>query len=373
MTTNGTGVSLPRPAWTGIAAAVALVTLACGSNGEGEVQIVVPEGASASRIAEILEEKELIGSPRLFSFYARLDGSAAHLKSGTYRIPAGASWFEILDRLEAGAVETVALTAPEGYSAAQIAALVAGVSGAPVDSVVALTSDSAFAARLGVPGPDLEGYLFPETYRVAEGLAAADILRIMVERYQAFWTPERRASADSSARTEREIVTLASIVEKEARVVEEMPTIAGVYANRLEIGMLLQADPTVQYALGSPRARLLYASIDSVADNPYNTYTHAGLPPGPIASPGAAALEAALRPADVPYLFFVARPDGSHVFTRTLREHNNAKNRIRDEAARAARQAHAEAARDSVASDGAEADMVEKEAGSADRGGTGDG
>ena len=107
--------------------------------------------------------------------------------------------------------------------------------------------------------------------------------------------------------------------------------IAGVYTNRLEIGMLLQADPTVQYALGEPKQRLLFADIDRVADDPYNTYTHAGLPPGPIASPGEAALEAALRPADVPYLFFVARPDGSHVFTRTNREHVNARNRIRRE------------------------------------------
>lgn len=320
--------------------------VACGSDREGEVQVVVPEGASASRIARILEEKDLVGSPRLFTLYARLGGASEHLKSGTYRIPAGASWGEILDLLEAGAVETIPVTVPEGFSAEQIAALVADVSGLPTDSVVALTTDSLFAAELGVPGPDLEGYLFPETYRVAEGLPARNVLRIMVERYQQFWTPERRALADSTGRSEREVVTLASIVEKEARVVDEMPIIAGVYANRLERGMLLQADPTVQYALGSPRARLLYASIDSVADNPYNTYTHLGLPPGPIASPGEAALAAALQPADVPYIFFVARADGTHEFTRTLREHINAKNRIRDAAVRAAREARAEEARE---------------------------
>lgn len=315
------------------AAAAAVSLAACGDpDREGEVQIVVPEGASAARIAEILQEEELIDSPRLFALFARLDGSATGLKSGTYRLPAGASWFAILDRLEAGAVETVALTAPEGFRAEQIAGLVAEVSGEPLDSVVALTTDSAFAAELGVPGPDLEGYLFPDTYHVAEGLPAADVLRIMVERYQEFWTPERRALADSAGRSEREIVTLASIVEEEARHVEEMPTIAGVYANRLDIGMLLQADPTVQYALGSPRSRLLYADIDSVADNPYNTYTNPGLPPGPIASPGEAALDAALQPADVPFLYFVARADGTHEFTRTLREHINAKNRIRAEA-----------------------------------------
>ena len=178
---------------------------------------------------------------------------------------------------------------------------------------------------------DLEGYLFPETYRFAEGLAPADILREMVVRYQAYWTPERRARLDSLSLDERGLVTLASIVEEEARVGEERPIIAGVYTNRLEIGMLLQADPTVQYALGEPKARLLFADIDRVADDPYNTYTHPGLPPGPIASPGASSLDAALYPADVPYLFFVARPDGSHEFTRTNREHVNARNRIRRE------------------------------------------
>ncbi|MGI9037830.1 MAG: endolytic transglycosylase MltG [Gemmatimonadota bacterium] len=310
----------------------------CGGSGgpEGEVQIVVPEGASAGRIARVLEDADLIGNPRLFSLVARFKGSAADLKSGTYLIPGDAGYFEILDILEAGAVETVAFTAPEGFTADQIAPLVAEVSGVPVDSVLALTTDSAFATELGVPGPDLEGYLFPETYRVAVGLAPRSVLKIMVDKYRSFWTPERLAIADSTGLSEREIVTLASIVEREARVVDEMPTIAGVYSNRLEIGMLLQADPTVQYALGSQRARLLYASIDSVADNPYNTYTHPGLPPGPIASPGEAALAAALQPADVPFLFFVARADGSHEFTRTNREHINAKNRIRGEASRAA-------------------------------------
>jgi UPF0755 protein len=320
-----------------------VVAGACGgSDGpEGEVQIVVPEGASAGRIARVLSDADLIANPRLFSLVARFKGSAAQLKSGTYLIPGDAGYLEILDILESGAVETVAFTAPEGFTADQIAPLVAEVSGVPIDSVLALTTDSAFAAELGVPGPDLEGYLFPETYRVAVGLAPRSVLRIMVDRYLAFWTPERRAIADSSGRTERDIVTLASIVEREARVRDEMPTIAGVYSNRLEIGMLLQADPTVQYALGSQRARLLYAAIDSVADNPYNTYTHAGLPPGPIASPGEAALAAALEPADVPFLFFVARADGSHEFTRTNREHINAKNRIRSEATRAAREAAA--------------------------------
>ena len=159
----------------------------------------------------------------------------------------------------------------------------------------------------------------------------------MIGRYRAFWGAEERTRAAALGLGEREVVTLASIVEKEVRWDEERPLVAGVYWNRLQRQMLLQADPTVQYALGGPRARLLYRDIDSVADHPYNTYTQQGLPPGPIASPGAASLHAALRPADHEYIFFVARNDGSHEFTRTLREHNNAKNRIRLDRAPAGR------------------------------------
>jgi UPF0755 protein len=179
------------------------------------------------------------------------------------------------------------------------------------------------AAELGVPGPGLEGYLFPDTYLFARGVPVRTVVREMVERYREIWTPERRARLDSIGMTEGELVTLASIVQAEARRSEEMPRIAGVYHNRLEIGWLLQADPTVLYALGGYRARLLFAAIDSVADNPYNTYTQPGLPPGPIGSPGEAAIDAALAPAD-DYLYFVAWPDGTHVFTRSLADHNRA-------------------------------------------------
>ena len=153
----------------------------------------------------------------------------------------------------------------------------------------------------------------------------------MADRYREYWNIERRARLDSLEFDERALVTLASIVEEEARIAEERPVIAGVYSNRLEIGMLVPAETRGVYALGETKERLLFSDIDRVADDPYNTYTHAGLPPGPISSPGEAALDAALYPADVPYLFFVAEPDGSHVFTRTNREHINARNRIRRE------------------------------------------
>ncbi len=295
----------------------------------GVVEVRVPAGASAREIGRILDDAGLVRFPRLFSLTARASGSAGRLKAGRYRIAADASWFEILDLLERGAVVTVPFTIPEGFTLRQIAERLAEFSGGDPSALFALIADSAAARRFDVPGPSLEGYLFPDTYLFAESLDPADAVQAMVTRYHEFWTPERRRRLDSLGLSERELVTLASIVEKEARVADERPVIAGVYWNRLQRGMLLQADPTVQYALGEPRARLLYRDIDSVADSPYNTYTQPGLPPGPIASPGQASLDAALSPAEVPFLFFVARPDGSHVFTRTDREHVNAKNRIR--------------------------------------------
>jgi UPF0755 protein len=199
------------------------------------------------------------------------------------------------------------------------------------DSVLeALTTPSA-EAEWGVPGPGLEGYLFPDTYKLAPGVPLVEVLAAMVSRYQMAWTPERVAAREALGMSEREVVTLASIVQAEARLREEMPTIASVYHNRLEIGQLLQADPTVIYALGGPRPRLLYAAMDSVADHPYNTYTHPGLPPGPIGAPGFAALDAALSPAETDFFYFMAHPDGSHIFSKTLSEHNRAVAEMRRE------------------------------------------
>ncbi len=298
---------------------------------EEYVEVRIPDGATARRIAGSLHDAGLVRFPRIFALYARLRGSSGSLKAGLYRFPAGANWSELLGMLERGEVVTFPLTVPEGFELRQIAERVAEFSGVTSDSVLRLARDSAFAASLEVPGPTLEGYLFPDTYQFAERTSPERILEAMAARYRDFWGPSEIARRDSLGLSERELVTLASIVEKEARIGEERPIIAGVYLNRLEIGMLLQADPTVQFALDSARARLLYRDIERVADHPYNTYTHPGLPPGPIASPGEAALRATLQPAEVPYLFFVARPDGSHEFTRTEREHINAKNRIRRE------------------------------------------
>jgi len=309
-----------------LAATAALCLLAACGNPYGEPeQFTIPEGSGLTAVADTLHAHEIVSWPGAFRLYARVRGSAGAIKPGVYRMQRGTPWDEVLRKLVAGEVVTVRITIPEGWTAAQIATRIADSTQVALDSVRALVFDSSAAERYDVPGPTLEGYLYPATYIFPAGTRPEKVISTLVERYKRVWTPALRARADSLGMSEKEVVTLASIVEREAKVWEERPTIAAVYHNRIRIGMPLQADPTVQYALGEQQARLLYKHIDSVRESPYNTYTHSGLPPGPIASPSAGAIEATLNPAAVDYLFFVASPDGRHTFTRSLGEHNTAK------------------------------------------------
>jgi UPF0755 protein len=309
---------------------LAVLTLAsCGGPDGALERLTIPPGATVAAVADTLATHGVVGWPSLFKVYVRLKGAAGDIKAGTYDLPRGAGWSHALEALVAGRVVTIALTIPEGFTVRQIAQRVAPIAGLAEDTVARRLLDPSLADSLGTPGPNLEGYLFPETYRFAQDVPVRAIAAELVARYQALWKPERRAALDSIGMSEREIITLASIIQAEARWEDEMPLISAVFHNRLRRGMRLQADPTVQYALESHQRRLLYSHIDSVADNPYNTYTHAGLPPGPIGSPGAAAIDAALRPAPVSYLYFVAREDGHHEFSRSLREHNQAIQRVR--------------------------------------------
>lgn len=334
-------VARPRTGWRPQLTAALMLSLvavaACGGDPSGEPErFTVPTGSGFGAVTDTLASRDIIEWPSLFKVYARLKGSATAVKPGVYEVQKGIAWSDLLEKLVSGDVVRASVTVPEGWTLAQIAGRLAAQSGEPADSILAvLLSDSA-AATYEVPGPTLEGYLYPATYVFPVGTSAQEMVRTMVRRYKQVWTPERRARADSLELSEREVVTLASIVEKEARQWGERDTIAAVYMNRLRIGMPLQADPTVQYALGTHQTRLLYAHIDSVADHPYNTYRRAGLPPGPIASPSEGAIDASLAPADVPYLYFVARPDGRHIFTRSLAEHNQARRQVAQMAAQAA-------------------------------------
>jgi UPF0755 protein len=327
---------------TSVAALVSAFALAaCATDGGGNphgppIRVKVPAGATLPVVADSLAVRGIVTSADRFRKYAKAQDAASKIKPGIYAFRAGESWKTIVGKLVRGDVVKARIVVPEGWMAGQIAARVAAELGGNADSIHARLADTAAARRYAVPGPSLEGYLYPATYVFPLGTPVETAIAEMVKRYRAAWTPQMRAQLSASGMSERDVVALASIVEREAKDWHERPTIAAVYLNRLQKGMRLQADPTVQFALGHQHARLLYRDIASVAEDPYNTYTHAGLPPGPIASPSQGAIEAVLNPAKVDYLYFVARPNGTHVFTRTLAEHNAAKRAARAEARAAA-------------------------------------
>jgi UPF0755 protein len=270
-----------------------------------------------------------VRSATLFRWFARVSGGARDIKAGNYAIRYDISWPALVRALREGEGIENKVTIPEGWSLSMIVPALAQALGAPEDSVDAAVRDSALRAELHVPAGTLEGYLFPDTYVFGYGTAPRTAVREMVRRFESLWESKWNDRLEELGMSRNEIVTLASIIEKEAVLPEERPVISAVYHNRLRKQMALQADPTVQYALGLHRDRLFYR--DLTVDSPYNTYKYPGLPPGPIASPGQSSIEAALYPARVSYLYFVAMPDGHHEFRRNFAQHS--------EAVRAARRA----------------------------------
>lgn len=273
--------------------------------------------------AESLSRHGVIGSTKLFRVYAAITRRDRAIKAGTYLLHMHERWTTVLDALHGGKGLMHVVTIPEGFALSQIEPLLATRLHQPMDSVDAAVRDTALRRELDLPTPTLEGYLFPDTYFFPEGTTARTAVSTMVRRFEQVWKPEWTARLDTLHLTRNDVITMASIVEKEAKLPEERPVIAAVYYNRLRAGMLLQADPTVQYALGRHQARLFYKDLE--VESPYNTYRHPGLPPGPIASPGKPSIIAALYPANVPYEYFVALPDGHHEFRANLREHDEAK------------------------------------------------
>ncbi len=314
---------------------------ACATGDDTKVRVVVPAGASMHVAADSLAAAGVVRSARLFRTYAWVRGGDRKIRAGTYEIRRGDSWNTVLGMLRAGRGIVVTVTIPEGFDLSQIEPLLAERLHVPEDSVRSAAADSALLARLDLRTPTLEGYLFPDTYTFPENTTARQAVTEMERRFEHEWKPAWTARLDTIGLSRNEIVTLASIVEKEAKLPEERPVIAAVYLNRLKAGMLLQADPTVQYALPAHEARVLYKDLE--VKSPYNTYRHPGLPPGPIASPGLASLEAALYPANVPFKYFVAAPDGHHEFRVDYQGHAAAvrqMRRARAEAARKAKAAH---------------------------------
>jgi UPF0755 protein len=310
----------------------ALSTTGCGSSAT-PARVILPQGASFSAVTDSLKAHNVITDSRSFKLLARVRGVDRSVHAGVYEFPAGATPWKVLTMLANGQKSALRFTVPEGLTILDVASLASEKLGIRADSFVAAARDSMAAARiLGVRVPSFEGFLRPETYLIPADLNARELVRIMAEGSNAEWQTGWNARLDSLKMSRLELVTLASIVEGEARVDEERETIAGVYHNRLRIGMALQADPTVQYAISLKRGRRKTRLFirDYAFESPYNTYLHRGLPPGPVNSPSRRSIEAALYPANVRYLYFVAESNGRHVFSRSYNEHLRAIRKIRN-------------------------------------------
>ncbi len=300
--------------------------------GEGPVKIEVREGESAEAIGRRLEDAGVIRSARAFRVLVALRGVGGALVAGEYEFDRGLPASEVIERLVRGETASRVVTIPEGLRKEEIGELLDRRGVVSKQAFLdALQDESAYADIPAVAearrGFGFEGFLFPATYGFYSDTTAADVVRQMLLAFDRQVAPEIGDGA--AGLTPWEVVTLASIVEREARIPEERPIIASVFLNRLRLGIPLQADPTVQYALANDpanveafgywKARLTVEDLG--LDSTYNTYVYVGLPPGPIANPGLDAIRAVLRPAQTNYLFFVAKPDGSHAFAETLEEH----------------------------------------------------
>jgi UPF0755 protein len=293
----------------------------------GSIVVDVPAHEGVRGIASRLAQLDVVHSEHAFLALAVVRGSLRHLKAGEYEIPADASTADVLALIEAGRVRQHTVLHPEGATVAELARVLEAERLAPAADVIRVASDEKFLRSQGIEVRSVEGYLFPDTYQFVRGLTTEEMLGRMVQRMRSKLTPELLARAKTRGLRAHELLTLASIIEREAVVKDEQRLISAVFWNRLRIDMPLQADPTVQYAVGKQRGTLTRA--DLATDDPFNTYRHTGLPPGPIASPGLGAIEAALEPAPVGYLYFVARDDRRHQFSTTVDEHNAAVTRYR--------------------------------------------
>ena len=288
-----------------------------------EVFVELPSGTGVAGIASRLSAAGVIPDPLTFRLMVRLTGADRRLQAGEYRFAGPASPTAVMERLVAGDVYTHAVTFPEGLTIAEMGEIFEKSGLGTAEDFVSSASDVKLVSAYDTHARSLEGYLFPATYALGRRAGSEGAVRAMIGGFDRAFDSNLRAEASARGLTMREVLTLASLIEKETAVPEERPIVSAVLQNRLRIGMPLQCDPTVIYALMQARRwNGNIRKVDLEMNSPYNTYVVRGLPPGPIASPGRASLEAAVRPADVPYLYFVSRNDGSHVFAQTLAEHN---------------------------------------------------
>lgn len=305
---------------------------AAAANG-AEQEITVSKGSSVKAIADQLDQKGIIKNANVFAIYCKLSDKASKIKAGKYMLSSAMTVEEIVNKLASGKaqIDSMRFTIPEGFELRQIADRLEADGLINKDKFYAAIkkSDLDYDFLKLIPNREnkLEGYLFPDTYEVFKNATEEDIINKMLNRFDQVFTEEYRQRAKELNMTLDEVITLASIIEREAKLDKERTTISAVFHNRLKKKIKLQSCATVQYLLKEQKEVLTYKDLE--IDSPYNTYIYAGLPEGPIASPGAKSIHAALYPENVDYLYFVANNDGSHVFTKTYQEHLNAQNKIR--------------------------------------------
>jgi UPF0755 protein len=292
---------------------------------EEEVFFTVEPGETSKAIAGDLRAKGIIQDERLFLTVLWYQKATQRIQAGEYRFSEPSSTFEVIDRLVRGDVYYRSVTVPEGLTLFETAALLAEKNVGRSDELESVFLSPKLIASIDPDATDLEGYLFPDTYQLPRKPTSDEVARAMVSHFTSVLNESRRTRARELDLSPRELVTFASVVEKETGQADERPLIASVFWNRIRIGMALQSDPTIIYDLkrqGRYDGNLRRADLEQ--DSPYNTYTNRGLPPGPIASPGRDSIDAVLYPAESKYLYFVSKNDGSHHFSKTLREHNAA-------------------------------------------------
>jgi len=294
---------------------------------QGPLVVTIPPHEGLLGIAGRLAEAQVIRSRLAFVAAVVVRGVPRSLKAGEYEVVPDATTWDIVRLLESGRVRQHAILHPEGATVAELARALEAERLAGVEAVARAAADRKFLDASGIEGPSVEGYLFPDTYQFVRGMTPEEMLGKMVQRMRAKLTPEIHGRARERGLSAHQLLTLASIIEREAIVKDEQRLISAVFWNRLKLDMPLQADPTVQYALDKERRAL--TRTDLLVDHPFNTYRHPGLPPGPIASPGLQAIAAALDPAPVKYLYFVAMDDRRHYFSTTIEQHNAAVARYR--------------------------------------------
>jgi peptidoglycan lytic transglycosylase G len=286
-----------------------------------EVIVTIPKGASLSQVGSILQNKGVISSKIVFKLVALIHGGQRAIKAGDYALKTGSDAGKVLDQLISGKTLMISFTVPEGYNIFQVGDLMQQMGIMSRDEFLKTARDPVFLKELGIDGNSLEGFLFPDTYffRPSEKVDGKLIIRRMVQRFFSVYDNYVRATAEKNGWSVVQVVTLASLIEKEARP-HEHALVSAVFHNRLRLHMRLQSDPTVIYGIKPMGSKITREDLNR--KQPYNTYQFAGLPPGPIANPGKESLIAAVNPADADYLYFVAKNDGTHQFSCTLKEHN---------------------------------------------------